>query len=62
MTFGSATLTGLAASLLATLVWFLCHLPVSPPTRPRGWIVLATFLFGWILVTVALAGPIVKLP
>lgn len=55
MTIGPATLLGIIAAALATLVWWIASRLAAP-----AW--LALFLFGLILVVVMLAGPLVKLP
>jgi len=55
MTFGSATLTGIVAAALATLLWWLCARFGLP-----AW--LGMFLFGVALVVVMLAGPLIRLP
>lgn len=55
MTVGSATFTALAAAVLATLIyWIARRLGAS------DW--LAVGLFGFFLVLVILAGPLVRLP
>lgn len=55
MTAGSATLTALAAAVLATLVWW-----IAGKLGARDWLALG--LFGLVLVLVILAGPLVRLP
>lgn len=55
MTIGPATLLGIIAAALATLVWWIASRLAAP-----AW--LCMFLFGLILVVVMLAGPLVKLP
>lgn len=55
MTVGSATLTALAAALLATLGWWVCGRLAAP-----AWV--GMLVFGLLLVLVLLAGPLVRLP
>ncbi len=55
MSVGPATILGILAAALATLVWWLCARLAAP-----AW--LGMFLFGAILVIVILAGPLVRLP
>jgi len=55
MTIGSATLTALAAALLATLEWWIAGRLSAP-----GWVTM--LVFGLLLVLVVLAGPLVRLP
>ena len=55
MSVGSATLTAIAAALLATLGWWIAGRLSAP-----GWV--CQFLFGLLLVLVVLAGPLVRLP
>lgn len=56
MTFGPASGLALVAAILATLVWWL--ISDKPPFKPT----LATFVFGFLLALVVLAGPLIKLP
>lgn len=55
MTFGSATITALAAALLATLAWWITRRLALPE-----WACM--FVFGLFLVIVVLAGPLIRLP
>lgn len=55
MTIGSATLTALAAALLATLAWWIAKRLALPE-----WACM--LLFGLLLVLVVLAGPLIALP
>lgn len=55
MSFGSATLTALAAAALATLGWWVCQRLAAP-----AWV--AMLVYGVLLVLVMLAGPLIKLP
>jgi len=55
MTVGSATLTALAAAVLATLVYWIARRLAAP-----NWLCMG--LFGLILVLVVLTGPLVRLP
>jgi len=54
MTAGPATLLALVAAALATLIWWLLR------GRLPDWAL--QFVFGFILVLVILAGPLVRLP
>jgi uncharacterized membrane protein YczE len=56
MTFGPASILAIVAAVLATLVWWLIS------NRPGLTPTLATFLFGFFLALVILAGPLIKLP
>jgi hypothetical protein len=56
MTIGPASLLAIVAALLATLAWALCN------WRPTFWPAFGMFLFGFFLVLVMLAGPLIKLP
>lgn len=55
MTIGPATLLGIIAAALATLVYWIARRLAAP-----DW--LCMFLFGLLLVVVMLAGPLLKLP
>lgn len=55
MTVGSVTLLAIAASALATIVWWIARRLAAPE-----WLVM--FLFGAVLALVILAGPLIKLP
>lgn len=55
MTIGPATILGIIAAALATLVWWIATRLGAP-----AW--LCQFLFGLLLVLVVLAGPLVRLP
>lgn len=55
MTIGSATLTALAAAVLATLGWWVCGRLNAP-----AWV--TQLVFGLLLVLVVLAGPLIRLP
>lgn len=55
MTIGSATLTAVAAAILATLGWWICGRLALP-----AWV--GIFVYGLLLVLVLLAGPLVRLP
>lgn len=56
MTVGPATILGIIAALLATLLWAACN------WRPAFWPACGMFLFGLALVVVMLAGPQIRLP
>lgn len=55
MTVGSATLTALAAALLATLGWWVCGRLGAP-----AWV--GMLAYGILLVLVLSVGPLVRLP
>ena len=55
MTVGPATILGIIAAALATLVWWIAGRLNAP-----AWVCM--FLFGLLLVVVMLAGPLVALP
>jgi hypothetical protein len=55
MTFGSASVNAIVAAALATLVYYVCD-------RLGANVYLKMFLFGFFLVLVMLAGPLIKLP
>jgi len=55
MTVGSATLTALAAAVLATLLWWVCGRLNAP-----AWV--GMLVYGITLIIVVLAGPLVRLP
>lgn len=55
MTIGPATLLGIIAAALATLLWWAAARLALP-----AWV--GMFLFGLALVVVMLAGPLIKLP
>lgn len=55
MTVGPATIQGIIAAALATLVWWVVGRLGGP-----AW--LAMFLFGVVLAVCILVGPLVRLP
>jgi len=55
MSVGSLTLLAVAASALATLLWWIASRLSAP-----AWVCM--FLFGVALALVILAGPLVRLP
>jgi len=55
MSVGSLTLLSIAASALATLLWWIASRLSAP-----AWVCM--FLFGVALALVVLAGPLIKLP
>lgn len=57
MTIGPATVLGIIAATLATLLWWLIN------GRPAGLVpALAMWVYGVVLVIVLLAGPLIRLP
>lgn len=56
MTFGPLAGLALVAAILATFIWWLIE--DKPALKPT----LATFVFGFLLALVILAGPLIKLP
>ena len=55
MTVGSATVSAIIASALATLIWWIAARLNAP-----AWACM--FLFGLFLALVIVAGPLIKLP
>lgn len=55
MTIGSATITALAAAVLATLGWWVCGRLNAP-----AWV--GMLVYGILLVLVLLVGPLIRLP
>ena len=56
MTFGPATILAFAAAVLATLCWWFVRRPATTSET------LAAFVFGLVLASVILAGPLLHLP
>ena len=55
MTIGSASVSAAIAAVLATLVYYICK-------RLGANEYLTMFLYGFCLVLVVIAGPLIKLP